>query len=122
MNGVGLCIHVSDDPQWAAHIEHARLLFDGAKATGVVFEWKGRTCTAKAGGEILLCAGSIMSPVILKRSGVGPAKELKESGIDVVMDHPEVGENLMDHMEIHVQQRCTQPVTLSRHTSLFGQG
>jgi choline dehydrogenase len=56
---------------------------------------------AKAKKEVLLCAGSIGTPQLLKLSGIGPANELKEHGIPLVKELPGVGENLMDHMAFH---------------------
>ncbi|MGK0399103.1 MAG: choline dehydrogenase [Gammaproteobacteria bacterium] len=96
-----------------------RILFEGTRAVGVVFTQKGKVMVAKAGLEVILSAGSIMSPVILKRSGVGPAAELREHGIEVVADREQVGANLMDHLEIYLQQECTQPVSLFSHMSLW---
>ncbi len=46
-------------------------------------------------GEIVLSAGVYGSPAILLRSGVGPARHLRELGIDVVADLP-VGERLRE--------------------------
>ena len=48
--------------------------------------------------EIVLSAGAIGSPLILMRSGIGPAAELEALGISVVRDSPEVGKNLHDHL------------------------
>ncbi|QDS69953.1 hypothetical protein FKW77_002449 [Venturia effusa] len=56
---------------------------------------------AKAKKEVLLCAGSIGTPHLLKLSGVGPAEELKEHDIPIVKVLPGVGENLMDHVVFH---------------------
>ena len=47
--------------------------------------------------EIVLCAGGILSPVLLMRSGIGPADELRELGIEVRADRPGVGRNLQNH-------------------------
>ncbi|WP_138936107.1 choline dehydrogenase [Roseovarius arcticus] len=104
-------------------ISHAmvdRILFENGRATGVAFTHEGVAQIAHAGREIILSAGSIMSPVILKRSGIGPAAELKAQQIEVLVDRPEVGENLMDHLEIYLQQECTQPVSLFPHMSILG--
>ncbi|KAI5920711.1 putative GMC oxidoreductase [Camillea tinctor] len=49
------------------------------------------------GHETILSAGAIRTPQLLKLSGIGPAEELKKHGIPVVLDNPEVGENLADH-------------------------
>lgn len=94
------------------HVVADRILFDGTRATGVRFIRHGRPAVATAGREVILSAGSIMSPVILKRSGVGPAEELKRHGIVPLLDKPGVGENLMDHLELYVQQECLKPVSL----------
>jgi choline dehydrogenase len=53
--------------------------------------------SAEVGRELILSGGAIGSPQILLLSGVGPADELREHGIDVVHDQPEVGRNLRDH-------------------------
>jgi choline dehydrogenase len=68
-----------------------RVLFDRHRAIGVVTA-AGDEIPA---GEVILSAGSYRSPAILLRSGVGPAADLAELGIDVVADLP-VGQHLQD--------------------------
>lgn len=97
-----------------------RIVFEGRRAAGVAYSVNGETQKAVAGREVILSAGSIMSPVILKRSGVGPAAELASHGIPVIHDAPGVGENLMDHLELYIQMGCTKPVTLFPTQSLWG--
>lgn len=97
-----------------------RVLFDGRRATGMSYTLNGVEQQATARREVILSAGSIMSPMILKRSGIGPAAELKAHGIDVLHDAPGVGENLMDHLELYVQMECTRPVSLFPTQSLWG--
>ena len=46
-------------------------------------------------------------------SGIGPAKHLRDHGIDVTCDLPGVGQNLQDHLIIGVTYRCKQPVSLA---------
>ncbi len=70
-----------------------RIRFDGRKAVAVVLDDGSEIAASK----IVLSAGSYGSPAILLRSGVGPAKQLGEHGIDVVLDRAAVGENLADH-------------------------
>ena len=96
------------------------IVTEGKRATGVRFWRNGRVCEATAGREVILSAGAIMSPVILKRSGIGPAAELMQHGIKLVHPLAQVGENLMDHMELYIQQECLQPVSLFPHVSLLG--
>jgi choline dehydrogenase-like flavoprotein len=66
-------------------------------ATGVSFTRNGKHETKKARREVLLCAGVFQSPQLLELSGIGDAKLLKSQGIDVLLDNPNVGENLQDH-------------------------
>ncbi|MBE2278240.1 MAG: choline dehydrogenase [Rhodobacteraceae bacterium] len=96
-------------------IQHAlvdRLVVKDRRVTGVLFTQNGRPMRARAGRDVILSAGSIMSPAILKRSGIGPARELRDHGIRVEADHAQVGGNLMDHLEIYLQMECRQPITL----------
>ena len=97
-----------------------RILFEGKTAVGVEYLHRGRVETVGAGREVILSAGSIMSPMILKRSGIGPAQELAEYGIPVLHPLAGVGENLMDHLELYVQYACTKPVSLFPSMSLMG--
>lgn len=90
-----------------------RILLQGKKALGVEYNRGGKTVTAKARREVILCAGSIGSPQLLQRSGIGPAEVLKNAGIEVVHDLPGVGENLQDHLEFYFQFRCKQAITLN---------
>lgn len=96
-----------------------KIEFAGRRATAVLFAVNGQACRAQAGQEVILSAGAIMSPVILKRSGVGSASELRDHGIEVRHNSPGVGENLMDHLELYIQQECTQPISLYPALSLF---
>lgn len=60
--------------------------------------------------EVVLSAGAIGSPVILLRSGIGPAQELAALGIPVVLDAPGVGKNLHDHLLSPVIFTTQRPV------------
>ncbi|KAG7098385.1 hypothetical protein E1B28_000343 [Marasmius oreades] len=53
--------------------------------------------TVMASKEIILSAGSIMSPHVLLHSGIGDSDELAAVGIDVVHHLPSVGKNLTEH-------------------------
>lgn len=48
--------------------------------------------------HVVLSAGAIGSPLLLLRSGIGPAADLRSLGIGVVADRPQVGRNLHDHL------------------------
>ena len=65
----------------------------------------GREVEARAGREVVLCAGSVNSPQLLELSGIGRPGVLDEHGIGVAHALPGVGENLIDHMAPRVVLR-----------------
>ena len=101
------------------HALATRVLFDGRRAVGVRYERGGRSHEVRARREVILCAGSINTPQLLKLSGVGPARELAGCGIEVVHELPGVGENLQDHLEFYFQVACREPVTLYSEMTLL---
>lgn len=76
-----------------------RVLIEEGRAVGVELS-EGRTIKA---GQVVLSAGAVHSPMILMHSGVGPAEHLREHGIKVIVDSPDVGENLHDHPMVPVR-------------------
>ncbi len=61
-------------------------------------------------GLVVLSGGALGSPAVLLRSGIGPADELTELGIDVVADSRGVGRNLQDHFLVPVIFGTTTPI------------
>ncbi|RDB27629.1 L-sorbose 1-dehydrogenase [Hypsizygus marmoreus] len=70
-------------------------------ATGIEYGTPLNTSryTATATREVILSAGSLKSPQLLELSGVGNRSLLESLGIETILDLPEVGENLQDHLE-----------------------
>ena len=89
-----------------------KVLFDGSKAIGVEFSKNGGSAQKVYANEVILSGGAINSPQLLMLSGVGNADHLKEHNIPVVAHVPGVGQNLQDHLEVYVVQKCKKPVTL----------
>lgn len=98
------------ETQVRSHVK--RILFEGNKAVGIEYEQKGTVHKVHATNEVILSGGAINSPQLLMLSGIGNADDLKTLGIPVVSHLPGVGQNLQDHLEIYVQQKCTKPITL----------
>lgn len=71
-----------------------RLIFQGRHAVGVRLALPDETVWADT---IILSAGTYSSPMILMRSGLGPAQHLQDLNIPVLEDMPGVGANLIDH-------------------------
>ena len=81
----------------------------------------GQIGVFEAGREVLLAAGTIGSPQILQLSGIGPGSLLQEQAIKVNHDLSGVGENLHDHLQVRLQYKVSNTVTLNdRANSIFG--
>ena len=63
--------------------------------------------------EVILCAGAIESPHILQVSGVGNPSHLQQIHQDVVVNNPNVGMNLQDHLELYFQQEVLKPISMT---------
>jgi len=98
-----------------------RLLFAGARATGVEYVRGRTTQQVFAKREALLCGGAINSPQLLQLSGIGDPAQLQPLDIPVQAALPGVGRNLQDHVEVHVQHACTQPISLYSAMQLHNQ-
>jgi choline dehydrogenase len=86
-----------------------RLLLDSGCCRGVEYVMDGQLRPALAEREVVLTAGAVGSPRLLLLSGIGPARHLREVGIDVVADRPGAGENLHDHLLCPVAYELTSP-------------
>ncbi len=85
----------------------------GDRATGVRYQAKrGGPTTARADGEVILCAGAIGSPQILMLSGIGAAEELREAGVEPRHELPGVGRNLQDHPYLTMLWEISEGPTL----------
>ncbi|MFK7995899.1 MAG: choline dehydrogenase [Granulosicoccus sp.] len=99
-----------------------QILFEGDSAVGVRYRTSGRYLKIFAHTEVILSAGSIGSPSILQRSGIGPAEVLNAADVPVRVNSPGVGANLQDHLEVYFQYECNEPVSLNRHLSWWRKG
>lgn len=97
-----------------------RVVLEGKRAVGVEVEVRGEVQVIRAGVEVVLAASSINTPKLLMLSGIGPAQNLKDHGVEVVADRPGVGANLQDHLEIYMQFAASQPITLYKYWNLWG--
>ena len=87
-----------------AHVTRVRL--EGIRAVGVEYEHRGERCEARAEREVILSAGAFNSPQLLLLSGIGPADELRQMGIEPRLDLPGVGRNLQEHPTIFALYRA----------------
>jgi choline dehydrogenase-like flavoprotein len=82
-----------------------RVTFDGKRASGVEIVRGGCTETLEARAEVVLAAGAFNSPQLLMCSGIGPAPHLQSFGVPVIHDAPQVGQNLIDHIDFTINKR-----------------
>jgi len=98
-----------------------QVVLGNTRARAVRALWQGAWHEFAARREIILCAGSVGSPGILQRSGIGPRKLLEGLGIAVRHDMPGVGGNLQDHLQLRLIYQIQNTRTLNQMAnSLWG--
>lgn len=90
-----------------AHVDRIRV--ENGRATGVEMRVDGDPRIIRARREVLLCAGTMVSPAILMRSGIGPGAHLSDHGIAVHADLPGVGQNLREHNSVSLAKLVSVP-------------
>ena len=78
-----------------------RILFAQGRASGAEVRRNGAIETIGA-DNVVVSAGALHTPWLLMLSGIGPGEHLRRHGIEVQLDRPGVGANLMDHPAIHI--------------------
>ena len=83
----------------------SHLLFDGSRVVGVRIRRRGSVIDLRARREVLLAAGTIESPLLLERSGIGRAEVLGRAGVGLRVEHPKIGEQVIEHRAVTVKAR-----------------
>ena len=85
-----------------------RVLIERGRAVGVevastgAHGARGEVRRIDADREVIVATGALHSPQLLQLSGIGPEALLRQHGIGVAVDAPEVGQNLQDHYQARV--------------------
>ena len=97
-----------------------RILLEDGRAVGVAYRTDGDDAEdeVQSSREVVVCAGAIGSPHLLQLSGIGPRDPLENAGIEVVLEHPSVGMNLLDHLANGLLVRTKGVETLASAESL----
>lgn len=95
-----------------------RIGLENGRARRVDAIQRGQAVTFHADQEIVLSGGAIGSPHVLLLSGIGPAADLQEAGLDVQVDLPGVGANLQDHPVTPVVFRSKKDLGLDNAETL----
>jgi len=99
-----------------AHV--LRIVIENGRAVGVELAGSNAPEIVRANTEVILSSGAIGSPRLLMLSGIGPADHLRSVGVDVVLDQPEVGSNLQDHLDLFTISECTGDHTYDKYAKL----
>ncbi len=92
-----------------------RLTFDGRRVTGVkTIDAKGGVAEVRARREVILCGGTVETPLLLERSGIGDPELLRKHGIDPVVESPNVGERLIEQRGVALQVKLNHPTDMTR--------
>ncbi|HEY7741223.1 MAG TPA: GMC family oxidoreductase N-terminal domain-containing protein, partial [Steroidobacteraceae bacterium] len=86
-----------------------RLLLEGRRCSGVEVLRRGQRLRIEARRELVLSAGVFGSPQLLLLSGIGPREELERHGIELAHELPGVGANLVDHVDLALVYRSSDP-------------
>ncbi len=96
------------------------IVFSDGKASGVECLVNGQPQTFQCTGEIIVAAGAMESPLLLQRSGIGNAEHLRGLGITPLVDSPDVGERMIEHLAFSMPYRLNKDV--GSHRDFFGFG
>lgn len=84
-------------------VQVLRVIIEGGQATGVEVLEAGQRRILRASREVILSAGVTNSPHLLMLSGIGDGEQLQAHGIETRRHLQGVGQNLQDHVGVHVK-------------------
>lgn len=93
-----------------------RVILQDGRVSGVELSSPQRgTWIEQVRGEVILCAGTLESPLILERSGIGDGAVLQRAGIESLVDSPDVGSKMREHLAYSMPFRMTRKVGINHH-------
>ena len=89
--------------------EVLKLNYEDKKISSLNIKHKNKIITVKSKIGTILSSGSIMTPYLLLKSGIGSAKDLQEHNISVNLHSPHVGKNFQDHLGLDYLYKTFNP-------------
>lgn len=89
-----------------------KIIIEKGRAIGVLL-MDGTKILAER--ELILSSGAIGSPRLLQLSGIGPADDLRKLDIPIMLDQPEIGKNLQDHLDLYCICELSGPYSYDRY-------
>jgi choline dehydrogenase len=97
-----------------------RILFAGGKVCGVEATVNGMPQRFVCAGEVIVAGGTMESPLLLQRSGIGPADVLRAAGVTPLFDSPDVGGRMREHLAFNMPHRLKARIGVNQ--KLYGLG
>lgn len=85
------------------------VVLDGTRVTGVRVKRGEQEMLLNARRAVVMAAGAFQSPQLLLLSGIGPADEIRQHGLEVRHELPGVGRNLQDHLDFTLMYKAASP-------------
>lgn len=102
---------------YMSHAHAIRILFDGKRATGLETLVKGTRRLFRARKEIILCGGTMESPMLLERSGIGAGEVLQRIGVTPIAENPNVGEHAVEQRMFAYQWKINRQIGMNSQLS-----
>jgi choline dehydrogenase len=102
---------------YLTHAHGVRVLFDGKRATGLETLVKGKRRLFRARKEIILSGGTMESPMLLERSGIGSGEVLQRIGVPAIAENPHVGEHAVEQRMFAYQWKVSSQIGLNQQLS-----
>ena len=99
------------------HAHGVRVLFDGNRATGLETLVKGKRRLFRARKEIILAGGTMESPMLLERSGIGAGDVISRIGVPLQAENPNVGEHAVEQRMFAYQWKINRQLGLNQQLS-----
>ncbi|KAF7558149.1 hypothetical protein G7Z17_g160 [Cylindrodendrum hubeiense] len=110
---------VHDNLYLATNTKVDKVILENGRAVGVqcvpvkpLAPGQNQTRTFRARKQIVVSGGTLSSPLILQRSGIGSPETLKAAGVNCLVNLPGVGKNFQDHY-LHFSVYRAKPETES---------
>ncbi|MFF8021735.1 choline dehydrogenase [Streptomyces sp. NPDC007896] len=97
-----------------------RVLVENGTAVGIELAGPDGPRRVTCEREVILCAGAVNTPKLLMLSGIGPADDLREVGVDVAVNIPGVGRNLQNHPGVDLQYGTRHEDSLTAELGMLG--
>lgn len=82
-----------------------RVVIENGRAVAVEATVNGMVRRFDCAGEVIVTGGAMESPLLLQRSGIGDGERLKAAGITPLVQSPDVGERMIEHLAFAMPYR-----------------